>query len=344
MKSFKYILLLLFSTVWLLSAGTSHYDLSEGIKRFYLHSCNSIGFACTGDFFNCGIETVLSDTTINDKSYQMVKWEWQHIHNEEYKFVTEKNYFRIDQGILYRYSNSNDEFVQDYNFSKGDSLAKFFNHIEWQTGDPPEIIVYDTLATFSDGSTHRVLWADNDSIFIPNHGYLNEQLPTCKGFVDSVLVISDNNWILPTGSTEYYSPSHPFYFIDSIGVVYSEWNHRQMALVGISYPDGRLFGRKINFITSIDHGKIAVEFSLKQNFPNPFNPSTNIEFEMNRAGIVELIVYDVQGKKVANLLKEQKNTGKYSVVFNATNLVSGVYYYKLKTSNFVEVRKMLLMK
>jgi hypothetical protein len=329
----------------LVSAQTNHYDMSEGIKRYYLDPCHSIGCACLGmDFVNIGIETILSDTTINNNTYQKVRWEWQYILLDIDTFVTEIDYFRFDQGRLYKYSNSNDEIVQDYTFSKGDTLLKFFNHSEWQTGNPPEVILYDTLATFYDGSIHKVLWGDNDSIFIVNHGYLNERLPTVKGFVDTILIIYEDSWVLPTGSTEYYSPAHPFYYIDSIGVVYSEWNHRHMALVGISYPDGRLYGKKVNFVTSTGHRNIPLNFSLKQNYPNPFNASTKIKFSLPKPESVKIEVYNITGQKIVNLLNKPMPAGYHEVEFNGQNLSSGVYLYRIEAGTWTDTRKMLLVK
>jgi hypothetical protein len=109
---------------------------------------------------------------------------------------------------------------------------------------------------------------------------------------------------------------------------------------------GRAYLFKSGAPTSITPktGNIPAKFKLGQNYPNPFNPITNIDYEIYKAGIIELNVFDIRGKNVANLLNEKKARGKYSVVFNATNLASGVYYYKMKTYDFIEVKKMLFIK
>ncbi len=89
-------------------------------------------------------------------------------------------------------------------------------------------------------------------------------------------------------------------------------------------------------------------YYLFQNYPNPFNPSTNLEFGISHLQFVSLKVYDVLGNEVATLVNEKKNPGNYKVVFSATdggsNLPSGVYFYKLETSEFSEVKKMILVK
>jgi type IX secretion system substrate protein len=87
------------------------------------------------------------------------------------------------------------------------------------------------------------------------------------------------------------------------------------------------------------------KFSLSQNYPNPFNPETIINYELPRTGKVKLIIYDVLGRKVKTLVNKTQPAGKYKVVFNAANLASGVYYYKLKAGkDFETTRKMLLLR
>jgi hypothetical protein len=85
-------------------------------------------------------------------------------------------------------------------------------------------------------------------------------------------------------------------------------------------------------------------YFLKQNFPNPFNPSTKIQYSINIKQFVSLKVYDVLGNEVASLVNEEKAAGAHDIIFNAENLPSGVYFYKIKTENFVEARKMLLIR
>jgi hypothetical protein len=86
------------------------------------------------------------------------------------------------------------------------------------------------------------------------------------------------------------------------------------------------------------------EFSLSQNYPNPFNPTTNIKFSLPKAGIVKLVVFDVLGREVATLVNEFKGVGQYVVDFDASSLASGVYFYKIETGDFKDVKKMLLVK
>ena len=89
---------------------------------------------------------------------------------------------------------------------------------------------------------------------------------------------------------------------------------------------------------------VPEEYTLFQNYPNPFNPSTIINYALPEKGNVELIVYDVLGNEIVTLVNEEKSAGTYDVEFNATGLPSGIYFYKLQAGNFVETKKMILIK
>ncbi len=93
---------------------------------------------------------------------------------------------------------------------------------------------------------------------------------------------------------------------------------------------------------------VADVFSLAQNYPNPFNPSTKINFSIPKSGYVSLKVYDILGNEVSDLVNQNLTTGTYTVDFNAVSngnaLSSGVYFYRLRTSDFSEVKKMYLVK
>lgn len=98
--------------------------------------------------------------------------------------------------------------------------------------------------------------------------------------------------------------------------------------------------------TSVENETIELpkQFSLEQNYPNPFNPTTSIEYSVPSNEFVSLKIYDVLGNEITTLVNEQKEVGKYRVSFNAANLATGVYIYKIQAGNFTQVKKMMLIK
>jgi hypothetical protein len=96
-------------------------------------------------------------------------------------------------------------------------------------------------------------------------------------------------------------------------------------------------------IIEVDAGA-PKQFALEQNYPNPFNPSTTIRYQLPVASEVKLEVYDVLGKKIATLVNERQSAGSYQVVWNASGLSSGTYFYRLQAGTFVETKKMIMVK
>jgi len=103
---------------------------------------------------------------------------------------------------------------------------------------------------------------------------------------------------------------------------------------------------QLGVVTSVDNLSSAMpqEFHLNQNYPNPFNPSTSIKYAIMSNQFVQLKVYDVLGKEAATLVNEEKSAGTYEVNFNASQLSSGIYFYKLQAGSFISTKKMILIK
>jgi photosystem II stability/assembly factor-like uncharacterized protein len=99
-------------------------------------------------------------------------------------------------------------------------------------------------------------------------------------------------------------------------------------------------------LTGVNHNNhsIITKFELSQNYPNPFNPSTKINYQLPKSSFVKLIIYDVMGSKVNELVNSQQAPGSYTVEFDGVNLASGTYFYKLETDGFTETKKMNLIK
>ncbi len=97
------------------------------------------------------------------------------------------------------------------------------------------------------------------------------------------------------------------------------------------------------------NNQIPVDYQLYQNYPNPFNPTTKIRFNVPSVVVqniqpVKLIIYDILGREIVNLVNEKLKPGTYEVDFDGSRYSSGVYYYQLKTGSFIDIKKMILVK
>jgi len=90
--------------------------------------------------------------------------------------------------------------------------------------------------------------------------------------------------------------------------------------------------------------QLPSEFALYQNYPNPFNPSAVISWQLAVGSPVKLVLYDISGREVAVLVNEKQKAGYHQIEFDASNLASGIYVYRLQSGNYVQSKKMLLLR
>jgi len=105
--------------------------------------------------------------------------------------------------------------------------------------------------------------------------------------------------------------------------------------------------KKYNLITGVDDNNLnlgKLNFSLYQNYPNPFNPTTKIKYSIPESENVEIKIFDILGNEVRNLVNEYKIQGVYEIDYDATNLSSGIYLYRIISGKYLEAKKMLLLR
>lgn len=173
---------------------------------------------------------------------------------------------------------------------------------------------------------------------------------------------SGNTWSRPYNVTqtpaldERYPSISPWNEAGIANITWQEDTEPGSSIRGSTVDDGAPITRarqkflKLNLNNLVftgvgeDENGIATKFKLAQNFPNPFNPATKIDYHIAKAGLVTLKVYDVLGKEVATLLNEELQPGSYQVTFDGGSLASGIYMYKMTTNGFAESKKMMLVK
>jgi agmatine/peptidylarginine deiminase len=140
-----------------------------------------------------------------------------------------------------------------------------------------------------------------------------------------------------------YIPSQPlntkvYYYISATS------NSSKTAKKPITAPSGN-FRFTVTNPTYITGNEITPEkFELEQNYPNPFNSMTNVKFQILNAGNVKITVFDLTGREVKTLVNGLKQAGTFEVIFDAGNLPSGIYFYKLEAGEFTAIKKMILLK
>lgn len=177
------------------------------------------------------------------------------------------------------------------------------------------------------------IFVEGDSILIGAPGDVYNGTRTARAY----LYIQNNS----NFNLEYvFEPSDSIYH-DGFGIGVS-MNKREF-LIGAPYSRKAYlyspYPMSIN-----DEGGLLTDYFLFQNYPNPFNPVTKIKFSIPKSDIVKIRVYDVLGKEIQTLLNEYKTTGSYEVEFDARNLPSGVYFYRMMSGSNSETKKMLLLR
>lgn len=169
---------------------------------------------------------------------------------------------------------------------------------------------------------------------------LSTTTPTVGGFSNLLLTKTyqagndDSNW------TRYSIPLGAY----AGQSVYIAWREK----VTDNFTNGAAISLDLVNITgtvlNVSGEEIPLTYSLSQNFPNPFNPMTTIKYSVASETLVTLKIFDITGHEVATLVNSPKMPGNYEVNFNASNLSSGVYFYKLEAGDFIDTKRMLLVK
>ena len=163
------------------------------------------------------------------------------------------------------------------------------------------------------------------------------------GIDPGLLALADNN---SNNHTQTCAIPDSSFAKDQIPAVSSNgsplFDQRGFQRIG-DYDIGAFELSEISDVTLSDESLPKI-FNLNQNYPNPFNPITTVQYSIPQRSNVTLKVYDVLGNEIAELVNEEKGMGVYSVSFDASNLASGIYLYKIQAGSFVETKKMILLK
>jgi flagellar hook assembly protein FlgD len=122
-------------------------------------------------------------------------------------------------------------------------------------------------------------------------------------------------------------------FVNSINHYTNAWKFAQ-----------NMMGNKLRKETASIETNIPDKYGIEQNYPNPFNPSTQIQFQLPENNSVKLQIFDILGNLVTTLVDEQMEAGYHSVNWSASNLASGIYFYRMSSGTFIKTMKLMLLK
>ena len=174
------------------------------------------------------------------------------------------------------------------------------------------------------GSQYEILWSSEDVEFVKLEYSIN----------------NGASWDSITDSTE--STGVYLWTVPNVLTTQARIKISDISLPSVYDASDEPF--RINYVVSVDENVMVTVYKLHQNFPNPFNPTTTVKYQIPELSFVTIKMYDVLGNEVASLINEEKPAGNFEVEFNASALSSGIYYYKLVAGDFVDVKKMILLK
>jgi hypothetical protein len=254
-------------------------------------------------------DTIIGDTSMpNGKTYKIMKETYSDMPGSSYYYL-----FRNEDTVLYMYTGDtlqcpNREYIE-YNFASADSNL-------WPI-------------------CHTSLGAEYKSCYKTFYSYQ----PVFNSTMETKLY--------------YYVAIRNLDTIWSVLGTSIIWVTKNVGISSSLYEAGGYYvlygailnGKKYGNIVGIKDKLIEPQYyNLSQNYPNPFNPSTVISYSIPSASNVKLIVFNALGQKVKTLVSGYKNAGNYTINFNASDLPSGIYFYKLEAGQFTQAKKMIFMK
>jgi hypothetical protein len=271
-----------------------------------------------------------------------------HLHNGLVRPEGNGNANRADYG-LYRVQVD----FMSHKLTGGKNLVYIMDAL-WGTDYELDVPIKWKMPPFNNGFTSSI-FASLDPVAIESAGYdfLRSEFTASSGADPSVQMSGVDDYLHQAADSANwphgvrYDPDNNGIYIASLGV-HEHWNNA----VDKKYTRNLGTGNGIELIEIeqsfpeevIDRKNRPENFQLYQNYPNPFNPSTIIQYSIPKESFVTLKVYDILGNEITALLNERKSAGNYTVNFNASNLPSGIYFYRMLAGSFVSTKKFVLLK
>jgi photosystem II stability/assembly factor-like uncharacterized protein len=313
------------------------------------YSYNSIDFINLSSGWICGSSGQILKTT-NAGSAWLNQISGTNYNLNAVQFVNETTgYIAGDSGKIFKTTNKGVNWIisqpiSNYSYN---NLCFFNNSTGWIIGNKR------TGSGANWGTTSVVIKTTNEGInwTLQYSNYADFHTIT---FMDIYFIDFQTGYlatryygILKTtnGGSNWFSDISPFPYDDYRSIFFIDGSTGWIAGGYSSTGCGGTVLTTGNFPIGIKEiGTISEVFSLSQNYPNPFNPSTTIKYDIPKSSHVQIVIYDILGREVGQLLNEEKKPGSYEITWDGSGFASGVYFYKIMTNDFVETKKMLMLK
>lgn len=304
-------------------------SIFSGNEATYIGAGSAFAYRCTGEVSNCLFAFNNAGTTVNDNSGGAIIQSGAIVDFMNCTFADNTAYYGAGLTVggggtakttnCIFWGNSTDQIALDTLNSIGGTLT--VNYSDIQDGENSVNVIDPSLCTLNWGIGN----IDADPIFenSGNGNYHLQDTSPCIGSAIDSMMINGTMCHCPLTDIEGNPRPNPAGSMPDIGAYESP-----LAVSGIEENE-------------LIH---PTKFALYQNYPNPFNPTTKIKYQIPDLSFVTLKVYDVLGNEIAALINEEKPVGNYEVDFNASELSSGIYFYQIQASKYVETKKMVLMK
>ncbi|MDP2302537.1 MAG: phosphodiester glycosidase family protein [Ignavibacteria bacterium] len=234
------------------------------------------------------------------------------------------------------FSQGTSSFRIDYKFTYNPNVNNWvYLNRDFPVYGIPDTILIDAK---TDGQQHHISYLvtdENDELFRIN----SSKYATASAFFDPINAYALNAGALTVGATFYFPLK-----IRQIGVKLGSTRQSGQIYTGTIYLDNFRLLYPSDPTSIENYDEVPNDYYLYQNYPNPFNPKTVISYQLPAFSKVVLKVYDILGNEVALLVNGVKTQGIYNIEFNAKNLASGIYFYRLQVGEFSSVKKLIIMK
>jgi len=261
-----------------------------------------------------------------------------------YTFLAEDFVKEFGYALYFRSTQSGSSYSENW----GHLIQANINGIHYSEDYFPEITTYDSSITGS--QVHLTLAVDH-----PHNSLFYHEFESFI-YIDSVKLYS---FYSKQDSVVHNPVIYADYVISSLWNCYINLNMNLLQSgFSLNYrieaidkglvprsgfaPDSGYFVYTITGVNDISNSTLS--YNLYQNYPNPFNPSTNIKYQIPEISFVTLKIYDILSSEMATLINEEKYAGSYQIDFDGSGLTSGIYFYQLRADNFVDTKKMILIK